>query len=71
MNYDSKLLTDKEAAEYLTLSVSTLRAWRLKGVGPSYRKLEGAVRYNILDLNDFVDNNLINLNKKTQGALDE
>jgi predicted DNA-binding transcriptional regulator AlpA len=42
-----QLLTDKEAAEYLALSVATLRKWRWLGgkAGPPFRKLGGAVRY--------------------------
>jgi predicted DNA-binding transcriptional regulator AlpA len=39
------LLTPKQAARYLNLSVSWLAKRRLAGDGPPYNKLGGAVRY--------------------------
>ena len=39
------LLTPKQAARYLNLSVSWLAKRRLAGDGPPYIKLGGAVRY--------------------------
>ena len=39
------LLTPKQAARYLNLSVSWLAKRRLAGDGPPYVKLGGAVRY--------------------------
>jgi predicted DNA-binding transcriptional regulator AlpA len=41
----SNLLTPKQAARYLNLSVSWLAKRRLAGDGPPYVKLGGAVRY--------------------------
>ena len=41
----SILLTPKQAARYLNLSVSWLAKRRLAGDGPPYVKLGGAVRY--------------------------
>jgi predicted DNA-binding transcriptional regulator AlpA len=38
-------LDEKALAAYLSVSVATLRAWRLRGTGPEYRKLGSAVRY--------------------------
>lgn len=40
-----RLLTEKEAAERLGLSVRTLQAWRQRGLGPEYVKLSRAIRY--------------------------
>jgi Helix-turn-helix domain len=37
-----KLLTEKEAAELLGVSVNTLQAWRLRKCGPPYVKLIGS-----------------------------
>ena len=37
--------TVEQAAEALGLSVHTLNGWRVKGCGPEYTKLGGAVRY--------------------------
>ena len=39
------LLTPKQAARYLNLSVSWLAKRRLAGDGPPYIKLGGAIRY--------------------------
>lgn len=48
-------LTTKHAAIYLSLSHRTLEDWRLRGGGPLYRKLGGAVRYGKHDLDEFVN----------------
>lgn len=39
------LLTERQAADYLNLSVSTLQAWRAGGAGPRFVKLGKSVRY--------------------------
>lgn len=44
------LLTEGEAADFTRLSIRTLQAWRVKGGGPSFAKLGGAVRYRRRDL---------------------
>lgn len=44
------LLTPKETAGHLKLSTSWLAKQRLKGGGPPYLKLDGAVRYRLSDL---------------------
>ncbi|WP_240905898.1 helix-turn-helix transcriptional regulator [Thiorhodococcus mannitoliphagus] len=40
-----RLLTEREAATELSLSIRTLQQWRVRGVGPSFLKLGRAVRY--------------------------
>ena len=50
----ASLLTDKDVASMLNLSVSTVRKWRLIGSGPRYVKLGGSVRYFPADLNEWV-----------------
>ncbi len=47
------ILSEREAAEYLGLSVRTLQKWRWQGGGPLFAKLGSAVRYRIEDLDDF------------------
>jgi hypothetical protein len=37
--------TVEEAARALGLSVHTLNGWRVKGWGPEYIKMHGAIRY--------------------------
>jgi len=38
-------LAEGEAADYLRLSVHSLRSWRSKGTGPDYFKIQGRVVY--------------------------
>jgi predicted DNA-binding transcriptional regulator AlpA len=48
------LLTPKEAAQVLNLSVSWLAKRRLAGNGPPYVKLCGAIRYSEADLQQWM-----------------
>ena len=53
-----KLLTTKEAAEYLRMSPQTLRTRRTKKLPPKFMKaegLKGKVLYSLEDLNNFMD----------------
>ena len=47
-------LTPKQAAKLLNLSTSWLAKQRLKGGGPPYVKLGGAVRYRLADLQSWM-----------------
>lgn len=49
------LLTERQAAGFLNLSVRTLQGWRLRGGGPVYVKCGRAVRYRRQDLRAYVD----------------
>ena len=49
------LLTESEAADYLTVSVSTLRAWRGAATGPVYLKVGAAVRYRPADMDRYLE----------------
>ena len=40
-----RLLKENQAAELLSLEVSTLRRWRWAGTGPAFLKIGAAVRY--------------------------
>ncbi len=40
-----RLMTEKDLAPLLSVSLPTLRAWRLKRCGPKFVKLGSAVRY--------------------------
>lgn len=57
------LLTDREAARLLGLSVSCLRSWRYSGRGPTYLKLGGgpkaAVRYRRADVEAFISGSAV------------
>jgi hypothetical protein len=50
----TKLLKPAAAAAYLNLSESTLAKSRMRGDGPRFVKLGGAVRYEIPDLDAYV-----------------
>jgi DNA-binding transcriptional MerR regulator len=43
---DDPLLTQRQAAEYLTVSIRTLQRWRVEGIGPeSFTLPNGYRRY--------------------------
>ena len=51
---DRRELTTPEAAEYLSKSEITLKQWRMKKIGPKYRKdIGGYVRYELRWLREF------------------
>ena len=50
-----RLLKEDEAAQILSLEVATLRRWRWSGRGPHFIKLGGAVRYDLADLDAFIE----------------
>ena len=56
----SRLYKEAEAAEILSVSLATMRRWRLAGSGPNFRKLRGsaAVRYSQEDLNTYIAESL-------------
>lgn len=54
-NQSQGLMTDKEAAEYLSLSTSTLAVWRCtKREDLPFIKLGRAVRYRLSDLDNWL-----------------
>lgn len=54
MNTGRSLLTEREAAELLSISPFTLRTWRLRGTGPRYVRIGAAIRYSCVDLEAFI-----------------
>ncbi len=51
----SRLLKEGEAAQILNLEVATLRRWRWSSRGPRFLKLGGAVRYELADIEAFIE----------------
>ena len=51
----SRLVTERDAAELLGVSVRTLQKWRLQGNGPGFVKLGHAVRYDVKDLEAYIE----------------
>ncbi len=53
---NSPLMTPDEAAAYVKVPVATLKAWRRRGTGPTYIRLNNAhVRYRLRDLDEWID----------------
>jgi predicted DNA-binding transcriptional regulator AlpA len=46
---ERRFVTESQVAQLTGLSVRTLRRWRLVDARPRYRKLGGAVRYDLAD----------------------
>jgi len=53
----NNLVDEMEAAQYLCLSRSFLRQARVRGTGPTFKKLGKAVRYKIQDLDSWIETN--------------
>lgn len=51
----SNLITPSQAAEYLCVSVVTLRKWRWEGKGPKFLKLGRKVVYRETDIHDWLN----------------
>jgi hypothetical protein len=49
------LLNEYQVAEMLSVSVATVRRWRLLNIGPTYLKLSSSVRYRPEDLAAWLD----------------
>ena len=51
----SRLVTERDTAELLGVSVRTFQKWRLPGNGPRFVKLGHAVRYDLKDLEAYIE----------------
>ena len=51
------LLTTKQAAEILATPEGTLKRWRAEGRGPSWIKLEGSIKYDLADVQRYIESN--------------
>lgn len=52
-------LTEAEAAHYVGMSIPWLRLQRMKRRGPSFLKIGRAVRYNVADLDAWMDSHRV------------
>ena len=43
-----RYVSERQLEEYSGISARTLQGWRLRNQGPPFRKLGGAVRYDLL-----------------------
>jgi hypothetical protein len=55
----SQLLTTQEAARILNVAKNTMVRWRCEGVGPNYYKFEHSVRYDLSELNRYMQSRMI------------
>ena len=53
---DQRFVSERKAAEILSLSPKTLLQWRLRGLGPVPRRFGRAVRYALTDIETFATN---------------
>ena len=58
---NKNMITVREAAKFLGLSVHTLNNKRCNQTGPKYFKLGRAVRYRYKDLEDWINQNQIKI----------
>ncbi|AFL89423.1 hypothetical protein Terro_3203 [Terriglobus roseus DSM 18391] len=50
-----QLVTETEAARLLATPPGTLRYWRHQGKGPNFVRLGGRVKYDLVEVIDYVD----------------
>ena len=58
-NSPTPALNEFQAANRLGMKAATLRTWRCRRVGPTFRKFGRAVRYLETDLEQFIQSNSI------------
>jgi len=68
MEKNQLAFNDREAAEYLGVSVQTMRNWRHIQKGPVYHKIERRVIYRAEDLKAFLDKNRVDPEKADSRA---
>ena len=52
------VLTERELASEVRRNVATVRRWRVEGTGPVFLRIERAVRYSRVDLNQWLGKRL-------------
>ena len=62
------LIDEKEAAVRLSLAPNTLAKWRVLGIGPRFVKISRAVRYDLVDLEHWLDERKANSTSESQAA---
>ena len=57
-------LTESETARLLNISLSGLRKWRRKNVGPSYVRLGRLIRYRMSEIQVWLDSHAVKSQKE-------
>ena len=55
----TKLLTEREVVDLYGLKLGTLRNHRSKKIGIPFVKLQGKVRYRLLEIEAYIEKNLV------------
>lgn len=63
MHATSQMLTEKQTAELLAVSVAGLRRWRREGRGPEFAHVERCIRYSVQAIENYVAENASNTKK--------
>ena len=50
----TQMVSEKQAARILAVSIAALRRWRREGRGPEFAHLERCIRYDLRSLESFV-----------------
>ena len=66
-----KLLSTRQVSEILDTPESTLRYWRCAGLGPSYVKLGGRIKYDEADVHAYVKANRRIPSVRVHGGIDD
>jgi len=66
---DKEILTDKETAVFLGVADRTLRDWRKSGKGPDYAQMGSKIRYRKIDINEYLDRQIISMEQGSKNKL--
>lgn len=50
----AEMMSGRQTAEYLGVSPSTVRVWRLRGYGPAYEVVGGRCLYDVQDVQSWL-----------------
>ncbi len=64
------MVTEKQAARILAVSIAALRRWRKEGRGPKFTRLERCVRYNVKAIEGWLAENTSGTKKAADSTLE-
>lgn len=67
---EEKFMNTDAAAAFLGARAGTLAAWRFKGIGPSYLKIEGIVVYRRVDLERYLRGAIVHTSRPVKPGHD-
>jgi len=60
-------LTQKQLAARWSISGASLERWRCDGIGPKFLKIQGHVRYRLVDIEEYEESCLLTVTVKKTG----